>query len=195
MSEENRSGIGMADEAGEERPDSSHFIQLAEALRVQGQYDEAIQACKEGLQKMPDALPGRLLLGRCYLEKGMFTQAREELELVAQVVEECLPVYKLLSKVYLEEKDVDKALEVLRKTLYFPAPEEGRSKQVTPLEMGLIHRGQRPPFSTPPPFQKPAPAPQMPPPEIMVPPPEIKAPPERKAEPAEEVAPGEEEAS
>jgi pentatricopeptide repeat protein len=75
---------------------------------------------------------------------------------VALVVEECLPVYKLLSKVYLEEKDVDKALEVLRKTLYFPSAEEGKSPKVTPLEMDLLHRGSRPPFSTPPPFQKPA---------------------------------------
>jgi hypothetical protein len=57
---------------------------------------------------------------------------------------------------------VDKALEVLRKTLYFPAPEEGKSKKVTPLEMGLLHRGSRPPFATPPPFQKPAPPSQPP---------------------------------
>jgi len=162
MSEENRSGTGRPGGTAGERPDSSLFVQWAEALRLQGKCDEAIQACREGLEKMPDALPGRLLLGRCYLEKGMFAEARGELEIVAQVVEECLPVYKLLSQVYLEEKDVDKALEVLRKTLYFPAPEEGKSKKVTPLEMGLLHRGSRPPFSTPPPFQKP-PLPSHPP--------------------------------
>jgi tetratricopeptide (TPR) repeat protein len=162
MNEENRSGTARPGGAAGERPDSVRFVQLGEAFRLQGKHDEAIQACKEGLERMPDALPGRLLLGRCYLEKGMFAEARGELEIVAQVVEECLPVYKLLSQVYLEEKDVDKALEVLRKTLYFPAPEEGKSKKVTPLEMGLLHRGSRPPFSTPPPFQKPAPPPQPP---------------------------------
>lgn len=137
--------------------DSSFFVQEAESLRLQGKHDEAIQTCKDGLKKMPDALRGRLLLGRCYLETGRIVEARKELERVARVVEECLPVYKLLSQVYLEEKDVEKALEVLRKTLYFPGVEEGLPKKVTPLEMDLLHRGTRPPFITPPPFQKPSP--------------------------------------
>ncbi len=137
--------------------DSSFFIQEAESQRLQGRYEEAIQTCKEGLKKMPDALLGRLLLGRCYLETGRIVEARKELEKVAQGVEECLPVYKLLSQVYLEEKDVDKALEVLRKTLYFPMGEEAPPKKVTPLEMDLLHRGTRPAFVTPPPFQKPSP--------------------------------------
>ncbi|KPK88438.1 MAG: hypothetical protein AMJ94_15035 [Deltaproteobacteria bacterium SM23_61] len=136
--------------------ESSFFIQEAESLRLQGKYNEAIQSCKDGLKKMPDAILGRLLLGKCYLETGRVVEARKELERVAQVVEECLPVYKLLSQVYLEEKDVDKALEVLRKTLYFPPAEEGPPKKVTPLEMEMLHRGSRPPFVTPPPFQKPA---------------------------------------
>jgi len=142
--------------------ESSFFVQEAESMRLQGKYDEAIQACKDGLKKMPDALLGRLLLGKCYLETGRIVQARKELERVAQVVEECLPVYKLLSQVYLEEKDVDKALEVLRKTLYFPPAEEGPPKKVTPLEMEMLHRGSRPPFATPPVFQKPAQPPPTP---------------------------------
>jgi predicted Zn-dependent protease len=145
--------------------DSTFFIQEAESLRLQARYDEAVQTCKDGLKKMPDVIPGRLLLGRCYLETGRIAEARKELERVARVVEECLPVYKLLSQVYLEEKDVEKALEVLRKTLYFPGAEEGPPKKVTPLEMDLLHRGTRPPFVTPPPFQKPAPPPPAEPPE------------------------------
>jgi len=35
-------------------------------------------------------------------------------------------------QVYLEEKNVDKALEALRKTLLFPGTEEGTPKKVTP---------------------------------------------------------------
>ena len=154
MSEENRSGRERPCGTAGERPDSGFFVRSAETLRLQGKYDQAIQTCIKGLEKMPDSLPGRLLLGRCYLEKGMFAEARGELEIVAQGIEECLSVYKLLSRVYLEEKDVDKALEVLRKTLYFPAAQEGKSPAVTPLEMDLLHRGSRPPFVTPPLFQK-----------------------------------------
>ena len=154
MNEENRNAEGKGGGTEGRKADSTLFVRSAEMLRLQGKYDEAIQACKEGLEKMPDALPGRLLLGRCYLEKGMIAEARGELEIVAQVVEECLPAYKLLSQVYLEEKNVDKALEVLRKTLYFPAAEEARSRKITPLEMELLHRDSRPPFVTPPLFLK-----------------------------------------
>ncbi len=151
--------------------DSSLFVQEAESLRLQKKYEQAIQTCQEGLKKTPEALSGRLILGRCYLESGRVPEARKELEKVAQAVEECLSVYKILAQVYLEEKDVDKALEALRKTLLFPGSEEGPPKKVTPLEMGLLHRGgSRPPFATPPAFQ-------MEPPKAIEPA-EIKAPPE-----------------
>ena len=164
MSEENRSGRAIPGGTAGERSGSTLFVCSAETLRLQGKLDEAIRICNEGLEKMPDSLPGRLLLGRCYLEKGMVAEARRELEIVAQGIEECLPVYKLLSRAYLEERDVDKALEVLRKTLYFPAAQEMKSPTVTPLEMGLLHRGSHPPFVTPPLFQK-QPEPSQPPPE------------------------------
>jgi tetratricopeptide (TPR) repeat protein len=130
-------------------PGSSMFLPLAESLRLQGQYDEAIEILKGGLERKPDALPARLLLGRCYLEKGWIPQAKEELERVAREIEECFSVYRILSQVYLQAKDVDKALEALRKTLCFQAAEEGGSRKVTPLEMGLFHGSSRPPFATP----------------------------------------------
>ncbi len=161
MGDEKQEGRETAAQRGSEDSicESSIFVQTAESLRLQGQYDEAIATLKSGLEKRPDALPARLLLGRCYLEKGLFAEAKEELEFVAARIEECLPVYKMLSQVYLQEKDVDKALEVLRKTLYFQTAEEAVSKKTTPLEMGLLHRGSNPPFVTPPSFVTPPAAP------------------------------------
>lgn len=129
---------------------SASFLQKAEALLREGRYEEAIGMCREGLERNPEVLAGRVLLGRCYLEKGMMDQAREELEKVAQEIEACLPVYRFLSQIYLQAKEVDKALEVMRKTMYFTAPAEPEVKKTTPLEMGLLHRGKHPPFSVPP---------------------------------------------
>ncbi len=114
------------------------FAPQAESLRVENRLDEAIAVCKEGLEKNPDYLPGRLLLGRCYLEKEMPAEAKIELEKVAAVIEECLPVYKFLSKVYVHErKDVDKALEAVRRALYFTSQEVSKKKPA-PFEMDLI---------------------------------------------------------
>jgi tetratricopeptide (TPR) repeat protein len=128
---------------------SSVFIQLAEAYRSQGRYEEAILTCQKGLEKMPDSLPGRLLLGRCYLEKSMIPQAKEELEKVAREIEACFTVYQLLSLVYLHEKNVEKSLEVLKKSLSLPAPEEKPKKGVPPREMDLLQRAPSPPAVTP----------------------------------------------
>ncbi|MGA2957567.1 MAG: tetratricopeptide repeat protein [Thermodesulfobacteriota bacterium] len=163
MGDENQQDKEKARAIEDSIPESGIFVQMAESLRLQGRYEEAIETLKGGLGTRPDALPARLLLGRCYLEKGLFTEAKEELEIVVRGIEECLPVYKMLSQVYLQEKDVDKALEVLRKTLYFQTAEDAVSKKVSPLEMGLLHRGSHPPFVTPPPFVIPPPPSAVPP--------------------------------
>jgi tetratricopeptide (TPR) repeat protein len=129
---------------------SSVFVQLAEAFRSQGRYEEAIVTCRKGLEKMPDALRGRLLLGKCYLEKTMIPQAREELEKVAREIEECFSVYKLLSLVYLHEKNPDKALEALKKSLSLPPAEGSSRKSVSPLETVLPQREPKAPLAAPP---------------------------------------------
>ena len=144
----NKAGTPPEKTGGETTPVS--FLQKAETLRGEGRYEEAIEACREGLRRNPEVLAGRLLLGRCYLEKGSMPEAREELEKVSQEIEACLPVYRYLSQIYLQAKEVDKALEVMRKTMYFTAPAQPEVKKTTPLEMGLLHRGKYPPFSVPP---------------------------------------------
>jgi tetratricopeptide (TPR) repeat protein len=127
---------------------SSVFVQLAEAYRSQGRYGEAVATCQKGLEKMPDSLRGRLLLGKCYLEKNMIPQAKEELEKVVQEMEECFSVYKLLSLVYLHEKNPEKALEVLKKSLSLPPTERSPSKSMSPMEKALPHGEARPPLAT-----------------------------------------------
>jgi tetratricopeptide (TPR) repeat protein len=127
---------------------SSVFVQLAEAYRSQGRYEEAIATCQKGLEKMPDSLRGRLLLGKCYLEKTMIPQAKEELEGVAREMEDCFSVYKLLSLVYLHEKNPEKALEVLRKFLSLPPAEGSPRKPISHPEKALPHGEVRPALAT-----------------------------------------------
>ena len=127
---------------------SSGFVQRAEAYRSQGRYEEAVATCQKGLENMPDSLRGRLLLGKCYLEKNMIPQAKEELERVVREMEECFSVYKLLSLVYLHEKNPEKALEVLKKSLSLPPTEGNPRKPVSPMEKALPHGEAKPPLTT-----------------------------------------------
>ena len=103
-------------------PDS--FVERAEAHLREGRYQEAISICREGLRKTPEALRGRLIMGMCYLESGLPAEAKQELEKVAEGIEECLPVFKLLSQIYLQEKDVNSSPK-----------EENPEKGLTPLEV------------------------------------------------------------
>jgi tetratricopeptide (TPR) repeat protein len=156
---EKETSESLANEENATVPAERLFVVLGESLRVQNRLDEAIEALKQGMEKNPEYLPGRLealkqgmeknpeylpgrlLLGRCYLEKGSHGEAKIELEKVAGMIEECLPVYKLLSKVYVyERKDVDKALEAVRRALYFTSQEVAK-KKITPMEMGLTPPG------------------------------------------------------
>ncbi|MBP1711953.1 MAG: hypothetical protein H6Q42_156 [Deltaproteobacteria bacterium] len=132
-------------------PAERFFVVQAEKLRVQNQLEEAIAVLKEGLKKNPNYLPARLLLGRCYLEREMPEEAKIELEEVAAIIEECLPVYKFLSRVYVHErKDVDKALEAVRRALYFTSQEVSKKKPA-PFEMDLIFPASKESLGVPPP--------------------------------------------
>ncbi len=105
-------------------PDS--FVERAEAHRREGRYEEAISICREGLRNTPEALRGRLIMGMCYLESGLPAEAKEELEKVAEGIEECLPVFKLLSQIYLQENNVNSSPK-----------EENPEKGLTPLEVSV----------------------------------------------------------
>jgi len=119
---------------------SKDFTRMAEEYRLQGRYEEAIAVCRKELEKTPDALLGRLILGKCYFEKGRMVEAKQELEKVAGCIEECLSVYKLLSQVYLQENKNDQASEVLRKALYLSPGEAKEKKGFPPPEMALLQQ-------------------------------------------------------
>ena len=113
------------------------FSELAENFHREGKIEEALIICQQGLNLRPDNLRLRLILGKCYLEKGFLPEAKEQLEKVKEEIEECFSVYKLLSQVYLQEKDVEGAMATLRKALSLPLEEDKPKRKLTPLEMDI----------------------------------------------------------
>ncbi|MBI5287029.1 MAG: tetratricopeptide repeat protein [Deltaproteobacteria bacterium] len=81
-------------------PSSTVFASLAEALRRLGLVDEAIRVSLEGLNKHQDHVSGRVALGRAYYDKGMFVEARAELEKVIRVAPDNLLARRLLEDIY-----------------------------------------------------------------------------------------------
>ena len=81
-------------------PASIAFAALAEEFRRVGRYDEAIEACRTGLQRHPAYLSARVTLGRALIETGDFDAAREELQTVLRTAPENLAAIRGLAQIH-----------------------------------------------------------------------------------------------
>ncbi len=82
-------------------PSSKVFAPLADAYRRMGLLDKAFKVVIKGLRIAPDYVSGRLALARIFIDKGMFSEARYELEFVLERSPDNIISLKLL-------KDIDK---------------------------------------------------------------------------------------
>jgi tetratricopeptide (TPR) repeat protein len=83
----------------QEEPESKLFLQLAEAYRQAGEFEEAVETCRKGLEKHPCYHSARVSLGRLYLETGRPDEAKRELETVLQDVPDNLLASRLLEQI------------------------------------------------------------------------------------------------
>ena len=80
-------------------PASIAFAALAEEYRRVGRYDEAIEACRSGLQRHPAYLSARVTLGRALIETGDYDAAREELDTVLRSAPENIAALRGLAQI------------------------------------------------------------------------------------------------
>lgn len=81
-------------------PASIAFAALAEEYRRARRFDDAIAACRTGLQRHPAYLSARVTLGRSLLEIGQYDEARRELEQVLRVAPENLAAIRALADIH-----------------------------------------------------------------------------------------------
>jgi pentatricopeptide repeat protein len=106
-------------------PFSRAFLQLAEEYRRQGEYDEAIKICLEGLQRHPAYHTARIALGRTYLEAGRLEEARSAFSEVVAIAPENHLAAKLLAEVQRKMGDAPGAVETYRTILtHYPGDAE-----------------------------------------------------------------------
>jgi tetratricopeptide (TPR) repeat protein len=83
------------------KPKSLIFARLADELRASSsgakdKLDDALEIAEKGLLANPDSLQGRLVHGRILYEKGDFSGAKVDFEIVAEKDPFCLSAHKLL---------------------------------------------------------------------------------------------------
>lgn len=80
-------------------PASKLFLQLAEAYRLNGDLEEALDTCRKGLETHPCYHSARVSLGRLFLELGRPEEAKKELEDVLKAVPDNLLASRLLDEI------------------------------------------------------------------------------------------------
>jgi tetratricopeptide (TPR) repeat protein len=81
-------------------PASIAFAQLAEEHRRAGQYDEAIEVARAGLQQHPAYLSARVTLGRALIELGRLDEAAAEFESVVKAAPDNLTAVRQLADIH-----------------------------------------------------------------------------------------------
>lgn len=80
MADQDFSEIARLSERFSKDPKSRIFVQLADAYRKNGMVDEALEVLKQGLKHHPQYPLAHLIMGRCYFDKRLYTQAKESFE-------------------------------------------------------------------------------------------------------------------
>jgi tetratricopeptide (TPR) repeat protein len=101
----------------DKEPGSRLFAQLAEELRKDGEFEDAIRVAREGLQKHQNYPSARLTLGRALFDTGDWAAARLEFEQVLKGAPDNILASRLLAESLEGLGDVAGAVARYKKTL------------------------------------------------------------------------------
>lgn len=103
-------------------PDSRVFALLAEELCSAGQWEEAAEVCRKGLQSHPDHLRSRVLLGWALMEMGEADESGAVLQQIVEDICQSSMIFQLLSEFATFSGDPDRASAFSKVYDAFQAP-------------------------------------------------------------------------
>lgn len=101
----------------ESAPDSRLFAPVADMYRKRGELDRAIEICNSGLEQHTDYVSGRVILGKCFYDRGASERAKTEFEKVLELDSENMVALKFLGDIYLAEDKKEKAADYYKELL------------------------------------------------------------------------------
>ena len=107
-------------------PASVSFAALAEEYRRFGRFVDAIETCRNGLQRHPSYMSARVTLGRALIEMGEFDAASAELEQVLRVAPENLAAIRALADIHRRRGEIPDSIE----SYHLPEPAAAPSQPI-----------------------------------------------------------------
>ena len=98
-------------------PASIAFAQLAEEYRRAGQYQDAVQYCRNGLARHPGYLSARVTLGRALIELGILEEAAREFDLVLRSAPDNLAAIRGMAEIHQRGGAMEPALDYYKRAL------------------------------------------------------------------------------
>ena len=136
-------------------PGSRLFAQLAEELRKEGRFEDAIAVAQTGLQKNPNYPSARLTLARAQLDAHRPAEARSELEQIVRASPDNILASRLLGEALQSLGDHDEALRQFEHTLRLSPDDKSLAGRIDELKA----LGAPPVSPTLPSFSSPLPVP------------------------------------
>ena len=115
-------------------PESRLFAPLADAYRKNGELDEAIELCEKGLERFPDYASARVILGKCFYDKGATERARDEFARVLETDPDNMVARKYMGEILLAENKKEEAAAHFRHLLSVDPTNEEVSKTLDEIE-------------------------------------------------------------
>ncbi len=91
------------------------FVRLAEELRLEGNMEEAIRICQDGIKEYPDYLTGRIVLGKCYYDQQNFSLAMESFREALKIDPENIVAFKYIGDILQKKGDAVLASEYYKR--------------------------------------------------------------------------------
>ena len=121
----------------EKDPGSRLFAQLAEELRKDGEFEEAINVCREGLKRQPAYPSARMTLGRALFDTGDLAAARAEFETVLKGAPDNILASRLLAESLEGLGDLQGAARQYKTTLALAPGDKQVQAHLDAVEKGL----------------------------------------------------------
>lgn len=125
-----------------QNPTSRLFVPLAEEYLKCDMTDEAIWVLGEGIKNNPTYVAARVMLGKIYLQKKQFSEAKSEFEKVIDVNPENIQAHKKLAHIYDEEGNYSKAIEACKKIIKIDPSDKETKAVLSSLEEKVSSRSE-----------------------------------------------------
>lgn len=98
-------------------PNSALFAAIAEELRKQGRYSQALEICKRGIERNPHYANGFFTLGHIYFDMKHYPEAQQQFSKTLQLDPDHLKALEKNAQVAVELKEWNRALAFLERLL------------------------------------------------------------------------------